>query len=370
MLPKNIDKLSLKRVNPFQGLIIDDAIWRDSHEYHRNHQRLHSLAVHGPGIITGLEVTANQPSDMSIIINSGIGIDPEGNTIIVSRPQAYQIMSREKGMIYITIQFREIPVGPYQPPEGGQPTRILEAYRIQERLNLPDEPYLELARIDFDPSKRFITDAANPYQPETNQIDNRFRFYSKGQIKRTLMAWYYSTEATKFHMLGLANLAREISRTNNIEAMVNVVNSLSTPISNCNVLYITGRKRFDLDAQSKANIAAFLKSGGCVIGEACVQDSQGSREFGISFNQLAKENGQRMELVNQGHPLLSHTFIFGGTPAGAGSEAVLLASPRMTYSGSDYGCAWEGGRQGTPLNRELIRSSFEIGANLFLWSQQ
>ena len=78
MIPKNIDKLTLKRVNPFQGLIIDDAIWRDSHEYHRNHQRLHSLAIHGPGIIAGLEVIANQSPDLSIIINPGIGIDPEG----------------------------------------------------------------------------------------------------------------------------------------------------------------------------------------------------------------------------------------------------------------------------------------------------
>ena len=85
MIPKNIDKLKLIRVNPFQGLIIDDAIWRDSHEYHRNHQRLHSLAIHGPGIIAGLDVIANQSPDLSIIINPGIGIDPEGNTIIVSK---------------------------------------------------------------------------------------------------------------------------------------------------------------------------------------------------------------------------------------------------------------------------------------------
>src|SRR4030042_595062 len=159
MIPKNIDKLTLKRVNPFQGLIIDDAIWRDSHEYHRNHQRLHSLAIHGPGIIAGLEVIASQSPDLSIIINPGIGIDPAGNTIIVAKPQSYQILTRDAGTIYITMQFREIPTGPYQPPEGGQPTRILEAYRIQERNNLPDEPYLELARIDFDPANKAISNA-------------------------------------------------------------------------------------------------------------------------------------------------------------------------------------------------------------------
>jgi hypothetical protein len=370
MIPKNIDKLTLKRVNPFQGLIIDDAIWRDSHEYHRNHQRLHSLAIHGPGIIAGLEVTANQSPDLSIIISPGIGIDPEGNTIIVTKPQNYQILTRDTGTIYIIIQFREIPTGPYQPPEGGQPTRILEAYRIQERNNLPDEPYLELARIDFNPGNKAIHNASNPYQPETNQIDNRFRHHSVGQLKRTVTIWHYSTEPEKrTHLFGLANLAREISQLTDIEAVVNTVSTLGGTIANCNVLYIAGRKRFELDSQSKTNINLFLKGGGVIVGEACVQDQQGARDFGIAFNQLARENGYRLEMVNQGHPLLNQTFIFSSVPVGANPESILLASPRMIYSGSDYGCAWEGGRAGSPLSREVIRSAFEIGTNIFQWGQ-
>ena len=140
MALKDIIKFQLKRVNPFQGLVIDADTWRDAHNYHRDQQRLHILAFHKIGINVGLEVTANTPPDVSVNIHPGMAIDPEGNVIIVSQTQRYRIQTREKGIIYLIIQFREIPSEPYQPPEGGQPTRILEAYRIEEREKLPTDP--------------------------------------------------------------------------------------------------------------------------------------------------------------------------------------------------------------------------------------
>ena len=47
---KDIIKFQLKRVNPFQGLVIDADTWRDAHNYHREQQRLHMLAFHKIGI--------------------------------------------------------------------------------------------------------------------------------------------------------------------------------------------------------------------------------------------------------------------------------------------------------------------------------
>ncbi len=175
MALNDIIKFQLKRVNPFQGLVIDADTWRDAHNYHRDQQRLHVLAFHKTGIVEGLEVTANKPADLSVIIHPGVAVDPEGNIIINSQEQRYQLQTSQKGVIYLVIQFREVPAEPYQPPEGGQPTRILEAYRIEEREKLPAEPYLELARIDFDPSESAIRDAKSPAHPGKNGIDLRFR---------------------------------------------------------------------------------------------------------------------------------------------------------------------------------------------------
>jgi hypothetical protein len=80
-------RFQLKRVNPFQGLVIDADAWQDAHNYHRNHQRLHLLAFHGTGIVAGLEVVSHNPPDSSVVIQPGLAVDPEGNTIIVSQAQ-------------------------------------------------------------------------------------------------------------------------------------------------------------------------------------------------------------------------------------------------------------------------------------------
>ena len=104
MALEDIIKFQLKRVNPFQGLVIDTDIWRDAHEYHRDQQRLHLLAFHSTGIIYGLNVTANNPHDQSINIQAGFAVDPEGNLIIVPEAQHYQIQGREKKTIYLIIQ--------------------------------------------------------------------------------------------------------------------------------------------------------------------------------------------------------------------------------------------------------------------------
>ena len=175
MEPKNIVSFQFKRVNPFDGLVVDADAWRDAHTYHRDQQRLHVLSYHNIGIVRGLGVTASDPADASVTIHPGMGVDPEGNIIIVPQAQRHTIQAREKAKVYLVIQFREVSAGPHQPPEHGQSTRIVEGYRVQERDKLPDEPHLELARIDYDPSTKEVKDAKDPLKPGKNEIDLRSR---------------------------------------------------------------------------------------------------------------------------------------------------------------------------------------------------
>ena len=106
-------KFSLKRVNPFQGLVIDADIWQDAHNYHRDQQRLHVLAFHEAGVVQGLRVSACSPPGLSVTIEPGLGIDPEGNVILVPEAQKYEVQTRQKGTVYLVIQFREVPSEPY-----------------------------------------------------------------------------------------------------------------------------------------------------------------------------------------------------------------------------------------------------------------
>jgi hypothetical protein len=381
-------KFQLKRVNPFQGLVIDADTWHDAHNYHRDQQRLHLLAFHNIGIVQGLEVTANNPPDLSVIIHPGIAVDPEGNIIIVPQKQRYQLQTRQKGVVYLVIQFREIPAGPHQPPEAGQPTRILEAYRIQEREKLPNEPYLELARIDFDSALEVIKDAKSPSKPAKNDINLSFRqeVTSAAPDKITTplavanhpqetftVAHAVLGEASKdLHCAGLRNLVREVNRQNDLVVNLEENVTIDGNINRFSFIYLTGNGRFELAAEQQAALASFLKSGGLILGDGCSEEAgeaRGAKEFGFAFNQLASKLNCKLEVVQRGHSLLSALYFFSEVPQGA-EPAMLLEGRQMIYSGSDYGCAWQGGYQDKPLPRDIIRNSFEMGANIVAYAHK
>ncbi|MFO7996827.1 MAG: DUF4159 domain-containing protein [Dehalococcoidia bacterium] len=396
MALEDIIKFRLKRVNPFQGLVIDADTWQDAHNYHRDQQRLHMLAFHEIGIVEGLGVTANNPPDLSVNIGQGMATDPEGNIVIVHQTQRYRIQTRDKGTIYLIIQFREVPSEPYQPPEGGQPTRIVEAYRIQEREKLPAEPYLELARIDFDPAQEAIRDAKTASNPGKNEINLSFRQEAEvtappaavqvtpqepaatapkvtSRPKETIiMGHAVMGEASKnLHSEGLSNLIREITQRADFVAKLEKNITLDKNISRCTMLYLTGNSRFESTAEQQAHLNAFLQSGGVVLGEGCSggeTESRGAKEFGLAFNQLASQLKCKLEIVQRGHSLLSAIHVFADVPQGA-EGGMLLEGGHMIYSGSDYGCAWQGGHERHPLAREIIRNSIEMGANLVAYAK-
>jgi hypothetical protein len=168
-----------RRINPHPGLMIDVDVWQDAHEYHRDQIRLHHLALHGWGIVQGLEVTPVAGAANTVRIGRGIGIDAGGNFIIVPEPHTYQFTAREAATIYLVLQFRDVPVDTSTPAHNGstagQPNRLVEAYRIQERDRLPNEPYLELARVDFEPKRGSVRTPQKPESAGQNELDARFR---------------------------------------------------------------------------------------------------------------------------------------------------------------------------------------------------
>ena len=176
MTQTDVGRVQLKRVNAFQGLMIDADVWRDAHEYHRSQLRLHQLALHGWGIAHGLEVTLGQDEN-SLVVSPGVAVDPQGNFIVVTDPYLHRLDARRPGPIYLVLQYSEVPSGPMQPPNDayGQPTRIVEAYRIHQRDDTATEPRLELCRLTFDPLAGRLKTPANPSQPGPNELDTRVR---------------------------------------------------------------------------------------------------------------------------------------------------------------------------------------------------
>jgi hypothetical protein len=395
-----INKFQLKRVNPFQGLVIDADTWQDAHSYHRDQQKLHVLAFHDTGIVSGLEVTAINPPDDSVNINAGMAIDPDGNVILVPQKQRYKLKTLNvKGAIYLIIQFREIPGEPYQPPEGGQPTRILEAYRIQERDVLPSEPYVELARIDFDPAQSTIREAANGAKPGINEIDLRTRKNAKKTAlesravgpavvsplsvppaakesgpKEALVIGHVTLGevAHDLHLNGLRNLVKEYNRRADFTVVVEDQVNIGKTLKRYSLLYLTGNGRFELSAEQQSALRDYIKSGSIVIGDGCsssstVSDIKGAKEFGLSFIRWAGKLDCKLEVVKRGHQLLMGEYLFSEVPPGC-EAAMLLEGGNMISNSSDYGCAWAGGYEDKPLARETIRSATEMGGNLISYA--
>jgi hypothetical protein len=383
-------------INKFQSLVIDSDTWQDAHNYHRDQQRLHVLAFHDTGIVSGLEVTASNPPDLTVNINPGIAIDPDGNVIIVSQKQRYRLQtSNEKGIIFLIIQFSEIPGEPLQPPGGGQPTRIIEAYRIQERERLPAESYIELARIDFSPSQLMVKEAYDSSRPAVNEIDLRYRKNARqapsptketvyipppqpmvsGTIPREVITIGHlpmGETAKNIHVAGLRNVIKELNRRVNYTVVLEDQVSLYKPLNRFSLLYITGNGRFELTPDQQATLNNYLQSGGMIFGEGCSRsfaetEAKGSREFGLAFNRFASRINYKLEIVKKGHPLLQYDNIFSDTPQGC-EPAMLLESGNLICSNSDYGCAWEGGRDEQPLSRDVIRSAIELGSNIIAYS--
>lgn len=389
----DIIKLQLKKVNPFQGLIIDADTWRDAHNYHRDQQRLHVLAFHGTGIVQGLEVNAANPPDTSVVVSPGLGIDPDGNVIVVGQKQRYRVQAQRAGTVYLVIEFREVPTEPYQPPNGGQPTRLIDAYKIEERDKLPAEPYVELARIDLDPARGPIREGS----AGKNEIDLRFRKRAAPAapppptagpapaatvVREVPVAasvetavWGHAVlggaDGTT-HLDGLKNLARSISLPGSFEVSVQENVALGKDLDRYGLLYLTGRGRFEASAEQVAALGRYLQGGGVIIGEGCSAgegQARAAREFGLAFNQLAGQVKRKLETVKRGHLLLTVPNVFAEVPAGA-ETGMLLEGGRMVYCAGDYGCAWQGGRPDQPLAREAIRAAFEMGVNMAAYAGQ
>jgi hypothetical protein len=389
---KDIFTFSFKRINPFPGLAIDADTWRDAHNYSRDQLRLHNLMFHEVGIIEGLAVTSNEPQDLSVNIHPGIAIDSDGNTIIVQNMYHYQIQNQDKGTIYLIIQFREILEGPYQPPEGGQPTRILDGYRIQERDNLPDEPHLELARIDLDTTAGKIRNAEDKSQPGKNEINLNFR---KEAIKpssqsttervmailpeiispsKRIVIGYAVTNGSEnnMHIHGLRNLTRELEMRYNWEVELEENVTLHNNIEQISLLYMTGGKDFKLSEDQQSSLKGFMNSNGVLLAEDCSEvtiKNSNSKKHGPVYNELIHTLQLELKPVSREAPILSNINLFSEIPRGA-KFGIFLKSDNVIYSDNDYGCAWQGGCNGNPLSREAIRSAFEIGANIIEYAYQ
>jgi hypothetical protein len=375
------NKLQLRRVNPYDGLAVDAALWNDAHNFHRNQSRLAALSGHGPGVVVGLEVLANDPPDRTLLINSGVAIDPDGNYIVVPVPQKLNITGSDQGLVYVVLQQKENS----QTNPAGVTTHVLESFQISEyRQKLPAEAHLELARFNFVPGdeRGIIRNAGNPNNPANNEVDLRFRREAAVRPAGSLpvligqLFWGNGADpAWAAHWEGTINLWRELVNTTSYRAEFKGGSRPGDRIVNegYSLLVMNGNSDFNLTETEINALKKYLDQGGVLYIEAATgapAAKPGDDAFSRAAIRLASQLDRKPVAPRRTHPLFRAHYVFGRLPVGFWGEGTLLEDNGLVISYSSYGALWEGGTDDRPAQRGLIRDALEMGVNLAAYAEQ
>ncbi len=372
-------KKPLRRLNPYRGLVIEVPTWSAAHDYHNTQRRLHAMAMHQPGVVTGLEVVGWNPPDGSVVIYPGVAVDHDGNTIIVSEAQRFQVQTGDAGTLHLVIQFREITDELAHTGEGeeSQAVYFLEAYRLDGRLEIPEEDHIELARIQISGSGAAVTDAQNAQEPQPDEIDVRYRTLAgprpKGQVSIGLVPLETTPDGIVRHQPGALSLVRSINATTEYRAEFTGLINLNQEIKDCNMLLLAGQEEFTLTEAWEGSLRNYLDRGGIMLGENCGAGLKGPDQespFQRSFREMADRLGRPLVPMERRHPVFSALHLFAEPPEGADGKAAMFGANGIIYSDGDYGCLWDGGRPEKAASRSAIRSGVELGVNLAAYSYQ
>lgn len=388
-LPERPDALAaiggddLKRVNPFRGLMIDETIWADAHDYHRTLARLHLLAGHGWGVVEGLEVIADERIPGSLLIRPGIAIDSRGRALIVAQERRVPVTASDGTMIYVTACLREELTAPQRFwNDLDEFTRVIEKCETLVQTTPPTAPSVELARLTVSGS---IRNATSLLDPRPGEIDLRFRERLLVRPRPNLVVGQLLIDGidppsggAHDHRIGVRFLLREIGLTTPFRPRWAGAVRLGQPLPAASLLYLSGSAGFAVGDAGVSQLRAFLQNGGAVFADACANGEAG--RFAASVVALASTLGRELQSVGRQHPLLTARHIFAQPPLapaassggnGAPGEGVALAEgDGIVLSTADYGCAWAGGSETKPQTRETIRAALELGVNLAVYARQ
>ena len=370
-------KKPIERLNPHRGLVIDVAAWSAAHDYHRLHHRLHTLSLHRPGVVTGLDVVAWNPPDNSVVVYPGVAVDSEGNVIIVAEPQRMQLQTQEGGTAFLVLQYREVSPGGNETAatDDSKAVYVLEGYTLQERRQVPDEASVELARVSVSGTSSTISDAPEAGEPGPDRIDRRYRKESGPRSLGEISVGVVPLEATAngeiLHLAGALRLVQAINTLTSYQAELQEVVNLNQEIEGISLLLMAGHQEFTVTEDWRKVLLNFLDRGGVLLGEPCsAGDAAGADAdpFSQSFISLVQQLDRELVLVEGDHPLMTTPYLFGLPAEGASGPSHLMAGDGIVFSRGDFGCLWEGvGPQG-PAARSSIRSAVELGTNIAVYS--
>jgi hypothetical protein len=360
-----------KRVNPFRGLMIDDTVWADAHDYHRLLARLHLLSGHGWGIVEGLEVVADGQTPGLLTVRAGVAIDVQGRALVVGQDRRLEVTTAPGTTLYVAIRFREELAAPQRFwSDTDEYTRVVEKCEVQLLTQPVVAPAVELARVSVDGPVR---NAPNPLDPRPGEIDLRFRERLLVRPRPDLVVGQLVLpegdapgSVAARHRIGLRYLLREIGRATPYRPRWAGAVRLGEPIPAASLLYVAASSGFQIDNLGLSHLREFLDGGGVILADACASGG----DFRAAIGTLAVALERDLRPVDRQHPLLTASHVFAAPALPEAGGASLEEGGGLIRTTADYGCAWQGGSDDHALSREDIRSALEFGVNFGVYARQ
>jgi hypothetical protein len=364
---EDLSPFGLQRVAVHDGLAIDAATWTAAHLYHQTSQRLHARALHGWGIVSGLNVLSTNPPSRSLLVQPGVALDRDGNAITLPRPLRLDIKQAQAATVCVVLRFAEVSL---EPDQNGSPGRVAESFQLLECVPplLPGD--LELARVTLVDGRSAVREAADVWNPSQGQIDRRFRRELQPGTVETVTIGHLvlgDGDMSHLHRQGLINVVRELRATAPFAVQYAGDVPVEAAAGLCDLLYVSGAGALRVSARDAAHLLAYVRTGSVLFAEPCVEQETQQQENGRFLADLQHVLADlKFELaeVRPGHSLLQARHIFGLPPQGLGGHAPLLGRGNIILNPNDYGCYWQGGTAAKPLMREPIRSTMEFAVNV------
>jgi hypothetical protein len=134
------------RPNYFSGRLLGAQDFREEQQYHVDKHRRHLQALHGAGVVRGLDASIS-PDGSSVTVNPGLAIDSSGREIILGEPVVITPPAGLPSPSWLVVEYAERGVDPVPTVDGEpQPSRIQEGCQIILTPS-PGDTSVTLARL-------------------------------------------------------------------------------------------------------------------------------------------------------------------------------------------------------------------------------
>lgn len=379
-LNQRLDKFLRERLMAIDGMAVTAEVWNEAHDYHRHAQAAHTSYLHGAGIINGLGVLANDPADPQIVhIKAGVAVDQQGQLIIYSEDSAFLLGDRQ-GLLYVVLSYDgESEVAPgRQSDSSGEPRYLRIDFRVKAVNQLPETPYVELARLLRTDLTQPVRNAVDPAQPGAQELDLRFRNFIGVHSRLPVALGLVSLDRniSPQHWRGWLNLTCELRNASAQQVWAQPNVRINQEMGRYPLLCLVGQREVELNQAERHHLYEYLRNGGVVYYESCRRELRyGDAPADKSFLELITWMGGQITEAPLTHSLYHTPHLFVQLPDGyeARPPAPLqivkgIGNGLVIISKNDYGCVWSGSRRDRPLTRAELRDAFEWGDNLLTFA--